>query len=59
MKRNNREGEPKPVEGVAEPKKKAKWWKIVLVSFAGLVLLLTLTIAIWWTIAGVKSFSDG
>ena len=42
-----------------QPKKKAKWWQIVLVSLAGLVLLLSLTVAVWWSIAGVKSFDEG
>ena len=59
MKRNNRDINPEPMEAVSETQKKAKWWKIVLASVAGLVLLLTLTVAVWWTIAGVKSFSDG
>lgn len=59
MKRNNRDINPEPMEAVSETQKKAKWWKIVLASVAGLVLLLTLTVAVWWTITGVKSFSDG
>ena len=43
-----------------EPKgKKVKWWQIVLVSLAGLILLLSLTVAVWWSIAGVKSFGEG
>ena len=42
-----------------EPKKNVKWWQIVLVSLAGLVLLLSLTVALWWTIAGVKTFDEG
>ena len=38
---------------------RVKWWQIVVVSLAGLVLLLSLTIAVWWTIAGVQSFEEG
>lgn len=45
---------------VEEPKKKkVKWWQIVLVSLAGLVLLVSLTVALWWSIAGVKSMNEG
>ena len=40
-------------------KKKVKWWQIVLVSLAGLVLLVSLTVALWWSIAGVKSMNEG
>ena len=40
-------------------KKKPKLWQIILASFAALVLLLSLTVAVWWSIAGVKSFDEG
>lgn len=40
-------------------KKKVKWWQIVLVSLAALVLLLSLTVVVWWSIAGVESFDEG
>lgn len=49
-----------PAETAAEQKKKkAIWWKILLASLAGLVLLLSLTVTLWWSIAGVKSFDEG
>lgn len=59
MKRNNPEENAEQKETVCETKKKPKWWKILLVSLGSLILLLVLTIAIWWSIAGVKSFSEG
>ena len=70
MKRNQYEPEqepldlekkdPEPESAAAEPnKQKVKWWQIVLASLAGLVLLLSLTIAVWWSIAGVESFEQG
>ena len=59
MKRNNRDINTKPRETGSEVKKKLKWWQITLISLTSLVLLLTLSIAIWWSIAGVKSFSEG
>ena len=53
--------EEEETEGIApEPKKKkVKWWQITLASLAGLVLLLTLSLAVWWSIAGVGSFEEG
>ena len=57
--------EPKKFDEEVQPlpqepkKKKVKWWQIVLVSLAGLVLLLSLTVAVWWSVAGVKNFDEG
>lgn len=52
-----------PVEEIVEetpsPKKKIKIWQLVLVIVAGLVLLLSLTVAIYWSVIGVESFDDG
>ena len=43
-----------------EPKKnRVKWWQILLVSIAGLALLVSLSTAVWWSIAGVQSFDEG
>lgn len=41
------------------PKKKVQIWQIVVAVFACLVLLLSLTVVMWWSIAGVKSFDEG
>ena len=41
------------------PAKKIRAWQIVLMSVAGLVLLLSLTVAIYWTVIGVESFDEG
>jgi hypothetical protein len=46
-------------EEVSTPKKKAKIWQIVLAVVAGLALLLSLTIAIYWSVIGVDSFDEG
>ena len=40
-------------------KKKIRVWQIILMCVAGLVLLLSLTVAIYWTIIGVESFDEG
>lgn len=54
------EQQPQPEEIVEQPaQKKVKWWQIALASVAGLVLLLSLTLAVWWSIAGVGSFEEG
>lgn len=50
---------PESEEPAPEGKKRVKWWQIVLVSLAGLVLLLSLTVTVWWSIAGVESFDEG
>lgn len=42
-----------------ENRKRIKWWQVLLVSLAALVLLLSLTIVVWWSIAGVESFDEG
>ena len=42
-----------------QPPKKIKVWQIVLASAACLVLLLSLSVVMWWSIAGVKSFDEG
>ena len=39
--------------------KKISGWKLALVITASVVLLLSLTIAIWWSIIGVESFDEG
>ena len=41
------------------PKKKIKVWQVILAALASLVLLLSLTVAVWWSIAGVQSFDEG
>lgn len=52
--------EPELEETTLQQKPKmVRWWQILLASLAGLVLLLSLTVALWWTIAGVKSFDEG
>lgn len=50
-----------PVEEITtvEVAKKISWWKILLASLAGLVLLISLSLAVWWSIAGVSSFEEG
>lgn len=40
-------------------KKKMKLWQIVLVSLASLVLLLSLTVVVYWSVIGVESFDEG
>lgn len=40
-------------------KKKIRVWQIILMCIAGLVLLLSLTVAIYWTVIGVESFDEG
>ena len=42
-----------------QPKKKFKIWQIVVASVACLVLLLSLTVVMWWSIAGVDSWDEG
>ena len=42
-----------------EGKKKIKVWQLVLVIAASLVLLLSLTVVVWWSIIGVESFDEG
>ena len=43
-----------------QPKtRKIKVWQLILVILAGLVLLLSLTVVIWWSIIGVESFEAG
>ena len=61
MEQNERDLESEELEA-ATPElqtKKVKWWQIVLVSLAGLALLISLTVAVWWSIAGVESFDEG
>ena len=41
------------------PKKKVKVWQVILAALASLVLLLTLTVAVWWSVIGVTSFEEG
>lgn len=41
------------------PKKKVKVWQVILAALASLVLLLTLTVAVWWSVLGVTSFEKG
>lgn len=47
-----------PVAQIPE-QRKIKLWQVILASFAALILLLCLTIAVWWSIAGVESFDEG
>ena len=46
-------------EEASTPKKKIKIWQLVLVIVAGLALLLSLTVAIYWSVIGVESFDEG
>ena len=51
-----------PVEVIEEapaPKKKVKTWQIVVASVAALVLLLSLTVVVYWSVIGVESFDEG
>lgn len=49
-----------PVEVVEEtPKKKIKTWQIVVASVAAVVLLLSLTVVVYWSVIGVESFNEG
>lgn len=41
------------------PKKKIRPWQIVLMAVAGVILLLSLTVVIYWTVIGVESFDEG
>lgn len=43
----------------APAKKKIKAWQLVLVIIASVILLLSLTVAIYWTVIGIESFDDG
>ena len=48
-------------EAVIQPEtgKKRKIWKLILVIAASVVLLLSLTVAVWWSVIGVESFEEG
>ena len=52
-------GEQVNTEPENTDKKKPKVWQIVAISVASLVLLLSLTVAVYWTVIGVESFDEG
>lgn len=41
------------------PKKNVKIWQMIVAAIACLALLLSLTVVVWWSIIGVKSFDEG
>lgn len=43
----------------APAKKKVKWWQIALLSVAGVILLLCLSVVVYWGATGVQSFDEG
>ena len=43
----------------AAPKKKIKLWQLILVILAGVVLLLSLSVVVYWGAIGVESFDEG
>lgn len=52
--------DPEVEETAVQPKgRKIKVWQLILVIFAAVVLLLSLTIVVWWSIIGVESFDEG
>lgn len=48
-----------PETPVAPAKKKVKWWQIALLSVAGVILLLCLSVVVYWGATGVQSFDEG
>ena len=52
-------GEKVNKEPESTGKKKIKVWQLILVTVAALVLLLSLTVAVYWSVIGVESFDEG
>ena len=48
-----------PACGESAVKKKIRPWQLVVMIIAGVVLLLSLTVAVYWSVIGVKSFDEG
>lgn len=46
-------------QNAAKEQKNVPLWQIIVAGVACLVLLLCLTVVLWWSIAGVKSFDEG
>lgn len=42
-----------------QPAKKPKVWQMIVAGVACLILLLSLTVVMWWSIAGVETFDEG
>lgn len=53
------EAVPQPEAEKPEKKKGLKIWQLILVIAAAFVLLVSLTVVVWWSIIGVESFDEG